>query len=271
MSLPDLLSGSTTARIWKAGDDRSRIAVDASFAEYDVVRDGREVWTYDSVSEDVTHLVLPEGSPETAAPAPGTAPTPEALAEALLSAVEPTTTVTVGRAEEVAGRPAYELVLEPKDDRTLIETVRIAVDGETSVPLRVRVYGAQPEPAAEVTFTEVDFEVPDAQALAFEPPAGSTVTERSLDDVAKAKPAPEDRALETRIPPTVHGSGWSTVVEMGGVELPEDAAGMLASLATPAEGGQAVSSAVLSVLFTDDGRVLAGAVPVDRLEELARS
>lgn len=269
VSLPDLLSGSTTARVWKAGKDRSRIAVDASFAEYAVVRDGRDVWTYDSASEDVTHLVLPEGHTEPVPPTTGTA-TPEQVADALLSAVEPTTTVTVGRAEEVAGRPAYELVLEPKDDTTLIRAVRIAVDGETSVPLRVRVYGDEPAPAAEVTFTDVDFEVPEAQAFSFEPPAGSTVRERSVDDLAQARPAPEDHPGENGTPPTVLGSGWSTVVELSGVELPEDAAGMLSSLATPAAGGQAIRSAVLSVLVLDDGRVLAGAVPVERLQELAR-
>jgi hypothetical protein len=57
---------------------------------------------------------------------------------------------------------------------------------------------------------------------------------------------------------------------MRDVELPEQAADMLTSLSTPAEGGRAITSAVLSVLVLDDGRVLAGAVPVDRLEELAR-
>ena len=275
VSLPDLLSGSTTARIWKAGEDRSRVAVDASFAEFDVVRDGRDVWTYDSATEDVTHLVLPEDAAETAPPpAPSGAATPEEVADALLAAIEPTTTVTVGRAEEVAGRPAYELVLEPDDggdDRTLIETVRIAVDGETSVPLRVRVYGGgQDEPAAEVTFTEVDFATPDAQALTFEPPAGSTVTERSLEDLAGQRPAPDADAKPSGARPTVLGSGWSTVVEMTGVQLSEQAAGLVAQLGTPVEGGQVISSAVLSVLLLDDGRVLAGAVPADRLQELAR-
>ena len=62
MSLPGLLSGSTTARVWKSGEDRSRIAVDAPFAEFDVVRDGQDLWTFDSASSDVTHLVLPEAN-----------------------------------------------------------------------------------------------------------------------------------------------------------------------------------------------------------------
>ena len=272
LSLPGLLSGSTTARVWKAGDDRSRVAVDdASWAEFDVVRDGRDLWTYDSASNDVTHLRLPDHRDEPAPTSPGAA-TPQELADALLSSVEPTTTVTVGRAEEVADRPAYELVLEPDDDSTLIRAVRIAVDGETSVPLRVRVYGdGQSEPAAEVTFTDVDFEVPDAQAFSFDPPPGSTVTERSLDELAAPKAAKSPKDRSDRPAPTVHGSGWSTVVELSGVELDEQAGGLISQLAQPADGGRVVTSKVLSVLLLVDGRVLAGAVPPSRLHELARS
>ena len=270
VTLTDLLSGSTTARVWQAGEDRSRVAVDAPFAEYDVVRDDRDVWTYDSASSDVTHLVLPEEQADAApSPAPGTA-TPQDVAEQLLSFVEPTTTVTVGSAEQVAGRPAYELVLEPKDPQTLVDTVRIAVDGETSVPLRVQVFGVdQTEPAAEVAFTAVTFAVPDASVFAFVPPSGSTVTKRSLETgkgAPDAAPAPEGAMTM----PTVLGSGWSSVVQLTGVELPEESAGLLGQLAEPVEGGQVVSSAVLSVLLLDDGRVLAGSVSPERLVELSR-
>lgn len=271
VALTDLLAGSTTARVWKAGDDRSRVAVDAPFAEYDVVHDGREVWTYDSASSDVTHVTLPQGSDEAEAPAPEAgAATPQELADRLLSAVEPTTTVTVGSAERVAGRPAYELVLEPKDPLTTVDTVRIAVDGETSIPLRVQVYGVdQTKPAAEVAFTSVSFAVPDASVFAFTAPTGSKVAERSVDGVAPQRPEAGERTAPSARP-TVLGSGWSSVVQMTGVEVPEQAAGLVAQLATPVQGGRVIKTAVLSVLLTDDGRVLAGAVPTERLVELAR-
>ena len=278
VSLTGLLSGSTTARVWKAGDDRSRVAVDAPFAEYDVVRDRTDVWTFDSASSDVTHLVLPEGTEQPTAPEPSGTATPQDVAERLLSYVEPTTTVTVGRAEEVAGRAAYELVLEPKDKGTLVDEVRLAVDGETKVPLRVQAFGVgQTEPAVEVAFTSVRFAVPDDSVFAFTPPAGSTVTERSLEDLAGAgapKAAPEaapDASAPAAPPvlPQVHGSGWSTVVEVSGVELPEDAQGLLGQLTKQVAGGRAITSALVSVLFTDDGRMLVGSVPTDRLVTLA--
>ena len=274
VSLTGLLSGSTTARVWKAGDDRSRVAVDAPFAEYDVVRDRTDVWTFDSASSDVTHLVLPEGTEQPPAPEPSGTATPQDVAERLLSSVEPTTTVTVGRAEEVAGRAAYELVLEPEDELTLVDEVRIAVDGETSVPLRVQAFGVgQEEPAVEVAFTSVRFAVPDESVFDFTPPSGSKVTERSLTDLAAGAGAGKVPDTSTPAPaafPQVLGEGWSTVVETSGVQVPEDAQGMLAQLSRPVEGGRTITSALLSVLLTDDGRMLVGSVPPAELERLAR-
>lgn len=282
-SLPGLLAGSTTARLWKAGDDRARVAVDASFAEFDVVRDGRDVWTYDSASSDVTHLVLPEAGPAQEQPeAPGTAASPQDAAEALLSLLEPTTEVTVGRNAMVADRAAYELVLRPKDDGTLIDTIRIAVDGETSLPLRVRVLSAaQVEPAVEIGFTSVSFEVPDASVFAFVPPPGSTVTERTLPELGDhstrdepelgsgAQPDVARPDLSGLARPEVVGEGWSSIVVLSGVEVPEEAAAVLDALTTPVEGGRVLTSALLTVLVTDDGRVLAGAVPAESLVEAA--
>ena len=279
VSLPGLLSGSTTARVWKAGTDQARVAVDAPFAEYDVVRNGQDVWTFDSASTDVTHLVLPEREPGTDEPdageptVPDTAATPKDAAEAVLSFIEPTTEVTVGSAAMVADRPAYELVLRPRDAGSLIDTIRIAVDGETSVPLRVRVFAAdQVEPAVEIGFTSVRFETPDASVFAFVPPPGSTVTERSLDDLRAGMAAadkPEVGADATHPRPEVLGTGWTSVVQVSGVTIPDSAAAMVDMLSTPVEGGRVVTSALLSVLLTDDGRVLAGAVPPERLVELA--
>lgn len=271
VSLPGLLSGSTTARVWKAGEDRSRIAVDGPFAEYDVVRDGDLVSTYDSAGGAVTRLRLP-AAPDRAADSParpeGSA-TPQDAAEALLALVDGSTEVTVGRSAMVADRPAYELVLRPRDTGTLVDTVRIAVDGRTDVPLRVQVLAdGQAEPALEVGFTSVRFAEPDASVFAFTTPPGATVTERSLADLTAGRPGAVQPVRPTTLP-EVLGKGWTSVVELEGVTVPEDSAGLLDQLSTPVTGGRVVSSALLSVLLLDDGRVLAGAVPADRLVELA--
>jgi hypothetical protein len=97
--------------------------------------------------------------------------------------------------------------------------------------------------------------------------------------------------------PVVHGEGWATVVEVdaaafmaalsehrgGTADAPaaDDAGGAaseqqlaeasdaLDALTTPVDGGRALQTSLLSVLLTDDGRVLAGSVPVDTLVEYA--
>ena len=70
--------------------------------------------------------------------------TPQEAAEQVLAALEPTTTVTTDSDVTVADRDAYELVLDPNDDASLIGQVRLAIDGETKMPLRVQVFGGTP-------------------------------------------------------------------------------------------------------------------------------
>ena len=48
-----------------------------------------------------------------------------------------------------------------------------------------------------------------------------------------------------------------------------EASATLEGLTTPVDGGRALQTSLLSVLQTDDGRVLAGSVPVDTLVEYA--
>lgn len=267
VSLKTLLAGSTTARVWQSGTDRLRLAVDAPFAEYDVVRNGTSLWTYDSASTGVDHVALPAES-GTAQPTPDQASlTPQQLADQVLAAVSPTTDVAVGRTSVVAGRRAYELVLDPKDPGTLVQTVRIAVDGQTRLPLRVQVYGtSQSLPAVEVGFTSVRFTSPDASVFSFTPPAGSTVTEKALP-AKRAEGSTEPAAPGAG--PAVVGTGWTTVVEQAGVTVPASAQGMLDQVARPVPGGRVVTSALVTLMLTDDGRLLAGAVPAARLEQLA--
>ena len=91
------------------------------------------------------------GTPRTAPSRKGTAPArpepdrqvadPTKAATDALAALQPTSTVTVDGTAEVAGRPAYELVLTPKPtERTLLREVRIAVDAQERMPLRLTVF-----------------------------------------------------------------------------------------------------------------------------------
>ena len=96
----------------------------------------------------------------------------------LLAKIEPGTDVTVGADVQVAGRAAYNLVLTPKSDATLVGSIAVAVDGQTGLPLGVEVKArGQSDPAFRVAYTSLTLGAPDASVFAFSPPPGATVKE----------------------------------------------------------------------------------------------
>lgn len=173
-----LLSGSHTFKIWYDGPARVRIAVPVTLGEADLRRDGRNVWLWDSRTGQATHYVLPAAS--TAALTPSTpaqsAPTPQQVARQILAAVGKTTTVGLQPNVMIAGQAAYQLSLAPRDSRSLIGRVTIAVDAGNSLPLRVQVFarGAS-SPALEVGYTSLSFARPAASNFPFTPPPGAKV------------------------------------------------------------------------------------------------
>lgn len=267
-------SGSRTLRVWAAGKDRQRVALLGQLAESDVIRNGRDVWTYTSATREVTHLVLPEPDADRAEPpVPTGALTPQQAAETALAAVDPTTAVTVDTTARVAGRPAYQLVLTPRDTRSLVGRVQIALDSETSLPLRVQVLAADSTaPALEIGFTELSLRTPQDSVFTFTPPKGSTVQEQQLPARPTGAPdGPGDGAAVAASGAQVLGSGWTAVaVFPGGAADSGPAAGpLLDRLSTSVPGGRLISSALLSVLLTDEGTIYVGAVRGEDLQRVA--
>ncbi|HEX8495772.1 MAG TPA: hypothetical protein VF661_01150, partial [Actinomycetales bacterium] len=158
LSAASLVTGSHTVRVWYDGPARSRLALVGDLAETDVIRDGRDLWTWSSETNEATHVTLPAEGAKTAEQPATDALTPTQAAEQALAAIDPTTAVRVQGTASVAGRSAYELVLEPRDTRSLVGQVRLAIDSSTSTPLRVEVFArGSAEPAFETAFTSVTF------------------------------------------------------------------------------------------------------------------
>ncbi|NED80013.1 DUF2092 domain-containing protein, partial [Streptomyces sp. SID11233] len=67
---------------------------------------------------------------------PYTALTPQELADQALKAVDAHTTVRADGTARVAGRDAYQLVVEPKQSGSTVKAVRVLVDAKTGTPLR---------------------------------------------------------------------------------------------------------------------------------------
>src|ERR1700689_4990246 len=173
-----LLSGTHTFKIAYDGPAKVRVAVPVSMGETDVRRDGRNVWLWDSQTNKATHYILPAGAADTP---PNVAqaqrvPTPPQLAKQILAAVGSTTKVGLQQNVTVAGQPAYQLSLAPKDSRSLIGQVRIAIDASNSLPLQVQVFArGAASPAFSVGYTSLSYARPAASNFAFSPPPGAKV------------------------------------------------------------------------------------------------
>jgi hypothetical protein len=308
-----LISGSHTLRIWSAGPTMTRVALLGTLGESDIIRNGADVWTWSSSDNAATHVRLPSiGAPIPGTQAPGIqspgippdlAPllskllpgTPQQAAAEILAALSPTTSVRNAGAVSVAGRSAYELVIAPRDNASLVASIRLDIDATEHVPLRLRVFAKDyAKPAFDIGFTQVSFDRPDASVFRFSPPSGATVTQIPGPSLKRPSTTPSpSHASAPHI--SVIGSGWTAILAVRG-QLPspsmrygsvpgskpaqsDDGSGsalgaIIAQLPTVSGSwgtGRLLSTHLLSVLITNDGRVFAGAVAPSALYAAAAS
>jgi len=211
MSISSLLTGSATIDIWYARPAQLRLALPVPLGETDLRVDGAQAWLWDSQTNTATHILPSAGAVRQAVPRAASgmvspagprfrsksssssgasssgayqstlhvvlaAPTPQQVAQRLLAAVGPTTTVGVQSNVTIAGQPAYQLTLAPKNPGSLVGRVSIAVDASNYLPLRVQVFArGAASPAYQIGFTSISFARPAASNFAFTPPPGARV------------------------------------------------------------------------------------------------
>lgn len=299
----DLASGTHTLRIAADGPDRQKVSLLEDASEYSLIRDGEDVWGYDSGSNEAFHATIHEsaedGGQDHRPPA-----TPKDFAEEVLEAVDGTTSVTVEGTAQVAGRDAYRLVVRPRQSDSTVGAISIAVDHRTGTPLKFVLTPASGGAAVvDVGFTEVGFARPDGATFEFTPPKGLEVTEKGEWDgwgqegtgagerYGEAEDAPKSGedplkgldGLETPGGPEVLGKGWNSVVtfDAGAGSGPPagpaggDLDGLLGSFGDRTKGefgaGTVFSTRLVNALLTEDGKVYVGAVTEDALIRAANA
>ncbi|AMM32342.1 hypothetical protein SA2016_1666 [Sinomonas atrocyanea] len=265
-ALLELLTSAHTAKVYADGPARERVQVLDQLAERDAVRNGSDLWTYDSAAHAVTHATLP--STAAAAPPSAAAVSPDQLAQRLLAAAGPSTAVSLAQPATVAGHSAYTLVLTPKAAGALVASVRIAVEAQTGLPLAVDVYAKGQDAAAfHAAFTQLTLAAPDASVFAFTPPAGANVTQQQLPSAT----GQHRQATGQHAPAAGTSQGWDSIAVIPADKVPAGLKDqpLMKQLAVPAKGGRVISTSLFTLLLTDDGRVLAGAVPAAALEAAA--
>ncbi len=292
-----LVSGTQNLRVYADGPQQQRVDLVGDLTQASIVRSGRTVWTWSSETRQVTRTTLPAERAAGAAQPPlakglhssidGAQPplTPQQAADQALAAVTPTTTVTVDGSAKVAGRPAYELRLVPQDAASLVGSVQVYVDAATGLALRTVVTPrGSSDPAVDIGFTALRLSAPAASTFRFTPPAGASVKDVPLPTQRSAKSTPNDGTRPAGAPTArTLGTGWSAVVETSALPpAATDASGeqpgiaaILVRAARPVSGsfgtGRLLSTRLLTVLQTADGRVFVGAVTPDELIRVAGS
>ncbi|MGW0481970.1 LolA family protein [Nonomuraea sp. NPDC003214] len=307
-----LLSGSHEIKVWYGAGDKLRVAMPTQMNETNLIVNGDQAWYFDSATNTATKIIYDGKRPHDAAETAPAELTPQAAAEKVLAQADEHTAVSVTNTAEVAGRPAYQLVLKPKDAGSLVEEVRLALDGENFVPLQVQVFAkGSAEPAFQVGFTQVTFTPPAPENFAFTPPAGAKVEEKKLtapQEGEGGERAEEHREEARKAAEEVKivGDGWTSVAvlpasvadlkaqdgrqageqgeqgEQGDDGSPfggdggADPAALLETVlksATPVSGpwgsGKLITTKLATVLLTDDGRLLVGAVTPEEITKAA--
>ncbi|HEV2781940.1 MAG TPA: outer membrane lipoprotein carrier protein LolA [Actinophytocola sp.] len=276
LPLPILPSGAgdgVAARVYTDGTGRGRIQLAGRMSEKTIIEDGSTLWLWDSADRSVRKVEHGAGASQKA---PEQLADPASAAQQLVSAMQKDSTVTVDGTARVAERPVYQLVLTPKPtEKTLLREVRVAVDSETRVPLRLEVLAnGQADPAVRIGFTEFSPGPQDPGLFRFTPPPGAEVTEHKPGEAVDPKGA---RDLLAQLNPQVVGEGWDIVL-VGKVPANlasaaqeqtrargMDVRNLLSQFAKPVSGpfgtGWVVSTKVGTALFTVDGRAAIGFVP----------
>ncbi|GGW98639.1 LolA family protein [Streptomyces noursei] len=290
--LTELASGTHTLRVAVDGPDKQRVSIVGNSADYTLIHNGKDVWAYDSGSNSAVHHTAPRdahhgahrGAPE-GLPQGLQNATPQDLAKEALKAAGDTTSVTVGDTAKVAGRDAYQLVIEPKQAASTVGSIRVAVDAANGVPLKFTLTPKSGGPAAiDVGYTRVDFARPAADTFAFTPPKGAKVVngDRAAEQAARErgkelKGLKDHKGFDGHKGPKgggfqVIGKGWTSIATLktpagpGGKDqlAKGDAGKFLDSLGSKVNGsfgsGHLFSTRLVNALMTDDGTVYVGAV-----------
>jgi hypothetical protein len=234
-SIASLLSGSHTIKIWYADPAHVRLSVPVTMGESDLIRNGDTVWLWQSSDNTAARLQLPPHAPGSDEGRAGLHInlSPQEAAKQILAAVGPTTRVSTQTNVTVAGQAAYQLVLAPKDSRSQIGRITIAVDGKhLGVPLRVQVFarGAS-TPALSVGYTSISFVRPAATNFDFRPPAGAHVHNLATPGRWYAY-AP---LSGQRLVPSV-GGGWTGALPRGSATYSGSPGGGKTAMGKPGSG-----------------------------------
>lgn len=257
--LLELVSGEHRLRVWENGHGEARTQLLDRLDETDIVVGGGSVWSYTYSTNQATQYRSGTGS------SPVTDLLPDHEAARVLSQIGASTQASAAAATRVAGRDAYTLLIEPTSSETTLGRIAIDVDASNGVPLGLRLFAkGAASPALSVAYTSVSFGGIAPSVFRFTPPPGANV---SIDNAETAADSSTALAGDA----TIIGSGWGAIVMLSQPKAQQNKQllNLVNQMGYRVQGGILISTALVNALFTDDGRLLVGAVPAATLQAAA--
>jgi hypothetical protein len=283
----NLLSDRSRMRVWKAGANRFRVDRLTVGAESDTYVSGAISLTWTSDQRTVLRQVA---QPQLPLPTPPDV-LPDTLGRRLLEALPADGTgVRIAGNDRIAGRAATELRWRPNDAQSLVGDVRIWVDPTNGLPLRVVLRPVGSDLVAfETSYLDLSLTPPDPDSLRFD--VGGT---QRADVQDALPPSQQDLTPTFQLPATLagfpqrspakpfiatYGRGAALVAAIAldnasadSIRSQLDAPGHPGIRGSFGEGSLVVAPMLRALIFSsgDRGYVLAGTVPLEVLESMAK-
>lgn len=224
-----LLQGAT-GRIWVSNDGRLRLELQTTNGDAQVVVNQGSFWISDPRSNTVYEGTLPSDSSSSSTTSTTKQESIPTIAQIqadinhLLTHADLLGAAT-SNPTDVAGRPAYSVVVEPKHSGGLLGQVQLAWDAVTGTPLKIAInaQGSNQNPVLELKANRISYG-PVTGAFNIKPPpnakvvkiAGTNPTGPQSSAGSKQKPVTGLTNVQSRVPFTV-----SAPATIGGLQRQE--------------------------------------------------
>jgi hypothetical protein len=179
-----ILNGTPTGRLWVSNDNRVRLELQGDNGDAQVVLNNGSFSIYDPMSNTVYKGTLPaqgssgeqsSGQKSATGTIPGVSQIQTDLNQLLQHA-----NVAGPLPRNVAGQPAYRVVISPKHDGGLLGQIQLAWDAARGVPLDVAIYAqGNGTPVLELKMTSIHYGPVANSDLSVQAPAGAKVVQVS--------------------------------------------------------------------------------------------
>lgn len=202
-----LLSGAS-GRLWASSDGHLRLELQAdaskggATSDAQLLSDGHQVTLFDSGTNTVYKADLPAGDKQDSGAAMKEQPPSVAEIQKQLTKVMEHASISGAQPSDVAGRPAYTVRIEPKQNGGLVGGAELAWDAIHGSPLRVAVYAkGDSSPVIELKVTDISYGPVSSSVFDVAPPAGAKVMDLTKSSVAGEQNGGDQQGGKAERPP----------------------------------------------------------------------